>query len=399
MIFYEFFAGGGMARLGLGKRWACSFANDICAKKAVSYNANFRRSNLLVKSIEDLTIRDLPDGVANLAWASFPCQDLSLAGNGAGLDGDRSGTFWAFWNLIRDLQRVNRAPRLIVLENVTGAITSNKGEDFRTLLRALASAGYRFGPLVIDGIHFVPQSRPRLFIVATDVHIPFPQEQRRASPSDLWHSPALRAAHENLSADLKAKWLWLDLPAPPRRQLNLSSLLEPDAKVEWHSRHKTNFLLSIMSEVNLCKVREAQNLGCRVVGTLYKRTRNGVQRAEVRFDEVSGCLRTPGGGSSRQTILVIQGESIRSRLITPREVGRLMGVPDRYKLPENYNEAYHLMGDGLVVPAVRWMGDCLLRPICEHQRQHLSAARHLLRSRVEKPLASRRRPVALHAQG
>src|SRR6185437_4282254 len=204
----------------------------------------------------------------NLAWASFPCQDLSPAGNGAGLDGDRSGTFWAFWNLIRDLQRVNRAPRLIVLENVTGAITSNKGEDFRTLLRALASAGYRFGPLVIDGIHFVPQSRPRLFIVATDVHIPFPQEQRRASPSDLWHSPALRAAHENLSADLKAKWLWLDLPAPPRRQLNLSSLLEPDAKVEWHSRHKTNFLLSIMSEVNLCKVREAQNLGCRIVGTL-----------------------------------------------------------------------------------------------------------------------------------
>ena len=399
MTFYEFFAGGGMARLGLGRGWTSIFANDICTKKAVSYKANFRRSNLLAENIENVKVRDLPDGTASLAWASFPCQDLSLAGNGAGLDGERSGTFWAFWNLMRDLQRGNRAPRTIVLENVTGAITSNKGEDFRTLLRALADAGYRFGPLVVDGIHFVPQSRPRLFIIATDIHIPFPEAQRCADFSDLWHTDALRAAHKLLPDDLKAKWVWLNLPEPPRRQKNLSSLLEPDTEVPWHSQEETNFLLSIMSDVHLDKVREAQRLGRRVVGTLYRRTRSGIQRAEARFDEISGCLRTPGGGSSRQTVLVVQNESIRSRLITPRETARLMGVPDSYKLPRNYNEAYHLMGDGLVVPAVRWIERWLLSPVCEHQRQQLAAARQLLRIRPEMPTAQQRRPIMLRVQG
>jgi DNA (cytosine-5)-methyltransferase 1 len=54
---------------------------------------------------------------------------------------------------------------------------------------------------------------------------------------------------------------------------------------------------------------------------------------------------------------------IRSRLLSPREAARLMGVPDTYKLPENYTEAYHLMGDGLVVPVVRWLEQHLLHSL------------------------------------
>lgn len=94
--YYEFFAGGGMTRAGLGQEWSCIFANDIDAKKAASYAANWGKEHLVVRDVSKITPGDLP-GRVDLAWASFPCQDLSLAGAGAGSKGERSGTFWPFW--------------------------------------------------------------------------------------------------------------------------------------------------------------------------------------------------------------------------------------------------------------------------------------------------------------
>jgi hypothetical protein len=87
-----------------------------------------------------------------------------------------------------------------------------------------------------------------------------------------------------------------------------------------------------------------------------------VQRVEVRFDDVSGCLRTPGGGSSRQTIFVVDGKTVRSRLISARETARLMGLPDEYKLPARYNDAYHLTGDGVVVNVIKYLAEKVLEP-------------------------------------
>jgi DNA (cytosine-5)-methyltransferase 1 len=70
--FYEFFAGGGMARAGLGQEWTCLFANDIDEKKGASYTANWGGERLAVRDVGELTTADLPDR-ADLAWASFPC--------------------------------------------------------------------------------------------------------------------------------------------------------------------------------------------------------------------------------------------------------------------------------------------------------------------------------------
>lgn len=109
--FYEFFAGAGMVRAGLGQEWRCLFANDFDHKKGRIYRQNWDGGELRVADVGSLTTKDIP-GVASLAWASFPCQDLSLAGGGAGLKGDRSGTFWPFWNLMKDLIKEGRAPRL-----------------------------------------------------------------------------------------------------------------------------------------------------------------------------------------------------------------------------------------------------------------------------------------------
>ena len=378
--FYEFFAGGGMARLGLGDQWRCLMANDICEKKARSYRKNFNEApEFICQDVTNLRLEDLP-GEPALAWASFPCQDLSLAGSQEGLNGERSGTFRPFSRLIQAMDSDGRKIPIIVLENVVGAITSNKGRDFETLLRTLVDAGYDVGPLVIDGIHFVPQSRPRLFIVAVTRERDPPTSFLRGMPDMPWHTKPLRAAHQSLPIELRRAWVWWRLPKPTDRALTLTDLIEEaPSGVEWHSPEQTRRLLGGMSDLNLQKVRDARASGKRTVGTVYKRTRpdgNGGRRwrAEARFDQISGCLRTPVGGSSRQFVLIVEGDKIRSRLLSPREAARLMGVPDSYRLPENYNEACHLMGDSLVVPAVAWLERCLLHPLAGRTRRPLEVA-------------------------
>lgn len=365
--FYEFFAGGGMARAGLGEGWKCLFANDFDEKKSQAYRANWGGGELKTGDIHALKAADLP-GQADLAWASFPCQDLSLAGNGAGLQGGRSGAFWGFWDLIHGLKLEKRAPRLLVLENVIGALTSNGGADFAALCRAIHELGYDFGALTIDAAHFVPQSRPRLFIVAARRDVD-PGGLAGASPSEPWASSALRRAKAQLPAHVARSWRWWQLPAPEPRVTSLADILE-DGPVDapWHTREETARFISMMSPVNLARIEAAKKTGARVAGTIYRRTRhdeNGekIQRAEIRMDGTAGCLRTPGGGSSRQFIVSVEGKSVRTRLLSAREAARLMGLPDSYRLPERYNEAYHLAGDGLAVPAVRYVAEHMLMPL------------------------------------
>lgn len=370
--FYEFFAGGGMARAGLGEAWHCLFANDFDARKAAVYRAHWGDTDLRCADIASVVAGELP-GRADLAWASFPCQDLSLAGAGAGLGGGRSGTFWSFMRLIEELGAEQRAPAMIVLENVCGALTSRGGQDFSLIGEALVEAGYRFGAVVVDAVHFVPQSRPRLFILAVKRSRPLPSGVTGQAPEAGWSPPALREACSKLSARAARALIWWRLPIPPVRCSRFADLVEEDPQgVEWHSPAETQKLLGMMSPANLAKVAAARRSGARQIGAVYKRTRPSglgdgqkLQRAEVRFDDVAGCLRTPSGGSSRQTLLWVEGERkrIRSRLLSPREAARLMGLPDSYLLPLKYNDAYHLAGDGVVVPVVRFLAEHLIEPV------------------------------------
>lgn len=357
-----------MARLGLGASWKCLMANDICAKKAAAYRRNFPPGDeYLQKDIRDLTLNELP-GRPFLVWASFPCQDLSLAGSRQGLKGGRSGTFWPFWNLVAEMARQNRAIPMVVLENVVGAITSHGGADFRNIVEAFVRGGYGVGAIVIDAIHFVPQSRPRLFVLAVHRDWATPSALVLDKPEEPWHPTSLVRIQKTIHKTSQDRWIWWRFPPPPPRNCSLAQVIdESPLGVNWHSHKGTLRLISLMSERNLEKLKQVEALNERTVGTLYKRTRrdsagNRMQRAEVRFDQVSGCLRTPSGGSSRQIVMVVEGKKIRSRLLSPREAARLMGVGEDYALPENYNEAYHLMGDGVVVPAVAWLEHSLLRP-------------------------------------
>jgi len=281
--------------------------------------------------------------------------------------------FWTFWQLVFNMRQ---RPKLIVLENVGGALSSRNGEDFREICRALGSLNYMFGAVMFDAVHFVPQSRPRLFLIAVRNTEGIPLTVTSEEPASIWFPERLREQVRKLPRDLAARWRWWNIPTPPRRNVTLSQLIMDDPPdVAWNDESSTSRLLGLMSETNLAKVQRAQQSKKRVVGTVYRRTRvegeTKRQRAEVRFDEIAGCLRTPRGGSSRQTIIVIEGTRTRSRLLSKHEAAALMGYQGA--LPTSYNDAYHLLGDGLVVPVVRHLSESLLLPIVQKATSYIAA--------------------------
>jgi len=360
--FYEFFAGGGMARLGLGPGWHCLAANDFDALKAATYRANFGGEHLLEGDVWAIAPDDLP-GRADLAWASSPCQDVSLAGARAGLDGARSSAFWGFWRLIQALDDQGRAPRLIVLENVAGLLSSAGGADFAAIGHALALRGYFFGAVEVDASAFLPQSRARTFIIATREA---PVRLISSTPS-AFATTAVRRAAANLPGSLRHRWLWWRLEPSRPRNTRLADLLEPDDAVTWRSQSDTKRLLEQLSPLHSERLNVALTRGERVTAPVYRRVRDvggaKIQRAELRLDGLAGCLRTPGGGSSRQLLVISDHGQTRSRWLTPREGARLMGLGEDYRLPAGATAAWRVIGDGVAVPVVRRLADQILEPL------------------------------------
>ena len=356
-----------MARLGLGEGWACAFANDFDPVKAATYRANFpdAEQHFHEGDVFALGADALP--TADLAWASSPCQDFSLAGARAGLSGGKSSAFFGFWTLMKALSAQGRAPPVIVIENVVGLLTSHHGDDFTALCGVLSEEGYRFGALEIDAGAFVPQSRPRVFVVATRL-----PTAALEGPS-AFQTRAVREAAARLPEDLRAHWIWWGAPSPPARNTDLAVLLEPDAIATWDPPERTEALLALMADSHRQAVETRRETGGRSVGAVFRRMRGGAQRAEVRFDGLAGCLRTPRGGSSRQTLLIIEHGEVRSRLVSPREGARLMGLPDSYQLPRSRTAGLQVIGDGVAVPVVRWLAESLLEPLVDSKTASLAA--------------------------
>ena len=177
----------------------------------------------------------------------------------------------------------------------------------------------------------------------------------------------MRAAAERLPVELRESWIWWRLPAPPARNSDLAAVLEDDGAVAWHSPERTEAWLSLMAPLHRTRLEACRERGERAVGAVFRRMRTErgrtVQRAEVRMDGLAGCLRTPRGGSSRQVIAVVDEGRVRTRLLSPREAARLMGLPDSYVLPTSATAALQVAGDGVAVPVVRWLADRLLEPL------------------------------------
>lgn len=361
--FLEFFAGGGLARLGLGQNWECLLANDNDPKKAAIYRANWGKTSIFECDVSEVQLPPT-DGPVDLVWASFPCQDLSLAGAGAGLEGAKSGTFWPFWRHMEKLRGDNKSPRIIVLENVCGLVTSNEGRDLNSICQALAENGYRFGAVVIDAALFLPQSRKRMFMIAVRDDVIIPDALISHSPK-LFHSDSLTRAHRNYLHVDGQRWIWWDPKPPAVKVPDLIDLL--DQNPVWHSAEQTADLIALMSTQTKQKLNSIATSGSRKTGTLYRRMRSEagkkVQRAEVRFDGLAGCLRAPSGGSSKQVVIDVTSTSIRTRHLSGRESLRLMGVKSDYRVLDGENDTYKVAGEGVAVPVVRYLNQNIFQPI------------------------------------
>ena len=358
----EFFAGIGLMRAGLERAgWTTVIANDIDPTKRRLYLNHFKGSadQFILDDIHNLVANNLPN--VDLATASFPCTDLSLAGRRAGLQGKHSSAFWGFVDILQGME--NRKPPLILLENVTGFLTSNNGEDFKKALLALNQLGYAVDAFIVNAVHFVPQSRVRLFIVGRLTNKP-KLKIRHSFPETILRPPKLVnfiAQHPEIHWNLN-----INLPELPAINNTLTNIIDRISKSSsiWWTRDRVEYLLNQTFERHLSKILELKKRKTYSYLTAFRRVRNGKSMAEIRFDGIAGCLRTPKGGSARQILLEVGKGEINIRLLSPRECARLMGADD-FTLSGTANEALFGFGDAVCVPVVTWIADHYLNPQIE----------------------------------
>lgn len=371
--FAEFFAGIGLVHKGLQPNgWQCVYANDNDPKKHQMYAAEFGDSPYYhVESIRsiDAVIGQITD-VPFLATASFPCVDLSLAGHCRGLDGEHSSTFFAFIDVLRQLRK---PPKIVMLENVVGLISSRGGDDFRRAAKHLADLGYWIDAITLDARYFVPQSRPRVFLFG--YHHSVEAGRLLIRRSDTFMADAWMAAVERSgdlrprklrslfdSTDLATGWATVGFDQPVTARYDLSQYLDTDSEQEWWKPEATQRHYEMMQTPSRSRVEEAVRRKQFAVGAAFRRTRQGKTRLEVRFD-IAGCLRTPKGGSAKQIVVSVDPTSgVRMRWMTAREYARLQGAGD-YTIDVPPIQAMYGFGDAVCVPAITWIDENILTPL------------------------------------
>ena len=348
----EFFAGIGLVRMGLEQAgFQVVWSNDIEPSKRDMYVHHFGETpghEFVCRSITEVEATDIPSGLS-LYWASFPCTDLSLAGGRKGLAGKSSSTFWEFTRILGELSAGSR-PEVVALENVTGFATSHGGADITAAIRKLNELGYSVDVMAIDARRFVPQSRPRLFLVGA-LNPPVEEDEKISDLRPAWLS------HVFDNPELRTHRARLDEPLPPLLERGLADVVEriPFDDSRWWDAERTQKFLDSLSPLQDQRLRSLQKERRLSYRTAYRRTRNGVPTWEVRSDEVAGCLRTARGGSSKQAVVEAGGGDIRIRWMTGLEYARLMGAGDYHIDGLRASQVLFGFGDAVCVPVVAWL--------------------------------------------
>jgi len=334
-----------------------TWANDNEPKKKAMYDCQFGRStkeSFVLGDIAKIRVEDVP-GDAKLGWASFPCTDLSLAGQRAGLSGHQSGTFWHFVRLMDELG--DRRPEVVVLENVVGFASSHGGDDLTTAVRAFNSLGYSIDVLTIDARRFLPQSRPRLFLVGIQDppdDVPEPNSELRPDWLQWVFGDKSLRTHRAL----------LPAPPPPLTE-GFSDIVETMSTEDerWWDESRCETFVASLSPTQLERVAALWHSPDIKYRTAYRRTRNGTPVWEVRPDDIAGCLRTARGGSSKQAVVRLGDNCLQARWMTPLEYARLMGAEDYDMSAVRDSQALFGFGDAVAVPAVAWLAENYLMPV------------------------------------
>ena len=158
MKFFDLFAGIGGFRVGLeanGHECVGSCEIDKYARKI--YAKNFGHEPKF-KDVREIDTKDLPE--FDILCAGFPCQSFSIVGNRKGFEDKRGNLFFEITRLAKE-----KRPSILLLENVKGLLSHEKGKTFRIILQELDGLGYDVEWQLINSRYFVPQSRERLYII------------------------------------------------------------------------------------------------------------------------------------------------------------------------------------------------------------------------------------------
>lgn len=391
--FAEFFAGIGLVHLGLrAGGWRCVYANDIEPKKHSMYEAEFGPSPYY--HVEDIWrtdrvmqhLRSSPF----MATASFPCTDLSLAGHWRGFEGEHSSTYFGFLKVLHRLG--DERPKVVMLENVFGFLTSRQGDDFQRAVLELADLGYWIDAIVLDARWFVPQSRPRAFVFGFHESLRSPRLVRRDQGqlfNDPWaaaiaRTESVRPASLRLLYDrveIPTGWATIPFAAPESVPAPLVDVLDLTDGQDWWDEEATQRHYEMMEAPSRGRVDSLIAERATTAGTAYRRTRRGSMRLEVRFD-LAGCLRTPKGGSAKQIVVAIIEGQLRMRWMSAREYARLQGA-DRFNITVPPIQAMHGFGDAVCVPAIQWIDRHILSVLYDdHTRHEVSVSEIVKRADV-----------------
>jgi DNA (cytosine-5)-methyltransferase 1 len=313
---------------------------------------------------DDITTLHDPPPV-DLLVGGFPCQDLSVAGKRKGFDGERSALAFEFLRLARAI-----APRWILLENVPGLLSSNRGRDFARLVDEVVACGYGVSWRVLNARHFgVAQARRRVFIVA-----------RRADAvidSGAASRLAFRALCESSSGDPTPGWpaREVDARTPPRcpdqtRIIGVhgdadagptGTLTRMDGEQSGQDFMGGAGVVSFYSTGGAMAgfAREDD-----VSPTLKRGTTLDIASPPaVAYKAVANALDRQQGGpddNSAQGGHLVSSASATVRRLTPIEAERLMGLPDDWTSPEGVtaidSKRYAACGDAIVTWCAYWIG-------------------------------------------
>lgn len=295
---------------------------------------------------EDIkNVTDVPP--VNILCGGFPCQDLSVAGKRAGFKGKRSSLWWEFYRVIKEVKS-----EWVIIENVTGLLTSNQGRDFGAILFALDELGYHVGWRVLNSQFFgVPQRRRRVFIVG---YLGNAERVRKvlfeSEISDGYSSSSKRT--ESTVAALTATGI--GTCGPDDNQAQAGHLIP----VEFQLTHPLKAEGADASE-------DGTGRGTPIIPVYYSHDFN---QDRIYADYGVSPALTARDSNTARNIFTEQ----RVRRLTPVECERLQGFPDDWTAVGWHEfkkcdvlisdtQRYKMLGNAVTVPVAKWIGERILK--------------------------------------
>jgi len=330
---------------------------------------HFQRA-LLVNDVRKVGKQSHERKSIELICGGFPCQDLSIAGKRAGLAGERSGLWFEFARIIDELE-----PQWVVIENVPGLLSSNKGRDFAVILYWLVKRGYGVCWRVFDAQYFgVPQRRRRVFIVASfgngsAAEILFERESgERDNPKggeagkEVAYSLRANPSHSGDKGDggintTLIPYDFFQITSPINRQNRKSG--DP-----MHTLASSN---AQFAHVVFDRQRSDEyGEGSENVSTLSARDYKSASDLIWHNHQQDGSIRMQEDGTA--PTVSRQWETggnnvpfVGVRRLMPIECERLQGFPDGWTGGQSDSARYRQLGNAVAVPVAEWIGKRIVK--------------------------------------